>query len=62
MELKQIKEKKVRGDNVLAAKMLGISADNVYQALKRPGSKHHDAACKAMIRIINNREELLTNE
>lgn len=62
---KQILDKKQRGDNAIVAQMLTkelgryISPGNVRKLLERPTAKDHEAATKALKRVIESREALL---
>jgi hypothetical protein len=62
MNLAEIKEKKRSGDLVTASEIVGITPANIRQALQRENSKHHDAACAALGKVIKTREELLTTK
>lgn len=62
MKLAEIKEKKRNGDLVTAAVIVGITPANIRQALQRENSKHHEAACDALGKVITTREQLLTSK
>lgn len=55
----EILNRKVSGDYTSASKILGITPDNVRQSLNRPESKNHKAVCKALSKIISNREKFI---
>lgn len=57
----EIKERSIRGDIKLAAKLIGISPQNARWALKRVGSKYHDALLTALDKVITSRENLIKN-
>lgn len=59
MNIDEIKSKLSYGDMRLAGQMIGISRDNAKVALKREGSKYHQAVKDALEKIISAREELL---
>ncbi|OOQ57124.1 hypothetical protein [Mucilaginibacter pedocola] len=62
MNLADIKQKKTTGDLQITGNMVGITADNARQALRRVDSKHHAAVCSALTKIITAREQLLNEK
>lgn len=59
MDLETVLKNKILGDIAQTAKTLGISRHNASMALKRPGSKYHDAVINTLFNIITIREVLL---
>ncbi len=59
METSAIKQKIVRGDLVIVGKMLGITRQNAKVALKRVGSKRHEAVKQALAKVVASREALI---
>lgn len=59
MDIKEINEKRRVGDYEVAAKMLGISRENVRKHLNRPRARRHAAVVEAMGKVIANREALI---
>ncbi|HSW65216.1 MAG TPA: hypothetical protein VLH56_18190 [Dissulfurispiraceae bacterium] len=60
MELSQIRKKIVRGDLLIAGKMIGITRQNAKMALVRKGSKYHERVKAALIKIYASREALIS--
>lgn len=56
----QIIERFKRGDFVLAGQMLGISTNVAKFSFKRTSSKKYELVKTALIKIIENREGLIT--
>jgi hypothetical protein len=50
------------GDNNIVAKMLGTTPGNVRQLLRRPSAKRHNQAVQALNKVIQARQDLLTQE
>lgn len=57
--LKRLLDVKRRGDWILVAEMLGISAKNAELSFARIYSKHHNQVVEALSNVIENRRKLL---
>lgn len=60
MEVDKIKEKMKPGDLDTAANVVGISANNASQVLKRPKSKHFNALVEVLTKVISMREMIIS--
>lgn len=59
MTHEQILKKFKRGDFILASEMLGVTPVVAKFSFKRRNSKKYDRVKQALIKIIENREELI---
>lgn len=58
MTAQEIIKKKRHGDLKTAGAMLGITEQNAYVALNRPGSKYHEQIKNILSKVIGMREKL----
>ncbi|WP_442795347.1 hypothetical protein [Pelobium manganitolerans] len=60
MEISEIKQKMKPGDLESAANIVGISPNNASQVLKRVNSKRHEKLKSVLEKVIEMREQILS--
>lgn len=61
LSITEIFERKAQGDYVTVAKMLSLTPETIRASLNTPSNKHHKAVCKALSKVIMEREKFINS-